>query len=70
MDSRRGFLKKIGILGSALFVIPKVLLSPVKPIKPVDLGKRGFVNWKTHYRSAVLNSDWVGRVESIRLITP
>lgn len=65
MDSRRGFLKKLGVLGSALFLIPKVLLSPAKPmpIKPVNLGKIGFVKWKTYYRSIVLNENWISRYE-------
>ncbi len=70
MDNRRGFLKRIGMLGAALFVIPKTFFSsPVKPPLP-DLGRRGFLPWKTYYSSVNLNEQWIGRDVAIRPFTP
>ena len=59
---RRKFFKTLGVLGAALFVAPNALFSlPVKRSWP-DLGKTGFVNWKTYLRSSVLNDFWMERV--------
>lgn len=43
--------------------IKPMVLNPGTPSKSDPAGQRGYVSWKTYYTSAILNEDWIARLE-------
>jgi len=40
-----------------------MVLNPNKPRGGDPLGQKGTVSWKTYYTAAILNEEWIARLE-------
>lgn len=47
-----------------------MVLNPGKPSKSDPLGQKGFCSWKTYQTAAILNHNWIARLESSATASP
>lgn len=50
--------------------IHPMVLNPGKPSKSDPLGQKGFVSWKTYQTAAILNQNWIARLECAATASP